>query len=96
MDILENIEENLLVFAAILVGIAAFGFFGYSYLKKNFGGAGSTAGNSQIAGAQQNTSVLDSVVNGGVSLGDSSQSYTGAFGEVITHPIDSLKTILGF
>lgn len=94
MDILESLEENVIVFAVILVVVGVAGFVGYKKLTQEFGGTGSQTGNTP--GGQKNVSIVDSIFNGSLSTGDSSQSYTNAAGEVLIHPIDSIKSILGW
>lgn len=58
-------------------------------------GAG-TSSDSSVQGAQTNASLLDGAINSTVQLGHSSQSYTGAVQQVVTSPLTSIESILGF
>lgn len=89
--VIEDVVPPLLLIAA--VGVV--GFIGYKYITSKFGGPGQTQAGAS-GDVTKNTSILDAIVNDTVTIGPGTETYTAAAGQVLTHPIDSIKSILGF
>ncbi len=91
-----NVAPFLPILGYLTVGVAILvgGYYGVKTLFEKFGAG--TSSDPTVPGAQKNASVLDGIINATVQVGHSSQSYTGAAQEVLTDPIGSFKSILGW
>ena len=78
-------DIELVEILGILAAIATLAYFGYKIFEKFAGKAGD----------YETGSVADTLVNNALEVGKSSESYTDAFGTVVTSPWGSLKSILG-
>jgi hypothetical protein len=91
----EVIVQDVVPPVLLIGGIALVGFVVYKYLTSKFGGSGSTS-TGATNDPTKNTSVLDSTLNGVLTVGPGTETYTSAFGQTVAHPLSAIESILGF
>lgn len=88
----EDLELGEIGFIVLIVGGIAYGAY---KLFKSLANPDSAANKPDAQGNYGN-GLAGTLLNNTLSVGTSSQSYTGALDSVITSPWDSAKSILGF
>jgi hypothetical protein len=88
--IVQDVVPPLLIFA----GIGIIGFVAYKWITSEFGGAGDDSQGANPDGTK-NKSVLDAILNGTLTIGPGTETYTTALGQTLTNPIGAIKSIFG-